>query len=55
MIVVFAAATNLRLLRAWARRTLGTDDLIPLIQPSVSPAERSGIPKEIRDAGPPVS
>ena len=31
MVAVFAAATNLRLLRAWARRTLGNDDLIPLL------------------------
>ncbi len=31
MVAVFAAATNLRLLRAWARRTLGNDDLMPLL------------------------
>jgi hypothetical protein len=31
MIAVFAAATNRRLLRAWARRTLGDDDLLPLL------------------------
>jgi hypothetical protein len=31
MIAVYAACTNLRLLRAWARRTQGDDDLIPLL------------------------
>jgi len=31
MLTVYAAATNLRLLRAWARREYGTDDLLPLL------------------------
>jgi len=31
MLTVYAAATNLRLLRAWARRQYGTDDLLPLL------------------------
>jgi hypothetical protein len=38
MVAVFAAATNLRLIRAWARRTLGNDDLIPLLMTGAKPA-----------------
>ncbi|MGI8986100.1 MAG: hypothetical protein ACR2GM_04805, partial [Nocardioidaceae bacterium] len=37
MVAVFAAATNLRLLRAWARRTLGNDDLMPLLNATPDP------------------
>jgi len=55
MIAVFAAATNLRLLRAWARRTLGNDDLAPLIGPSVRPSGHVGISTETRDTGPPIT
>ena len=31
MLTIYAAATNLRLLRAWSRRQNGTDDLLPLL------------------------
>ncbi len=31
MLTVYAAATNLRLLRTWAGRQYGTDDLLPLL------------------------
>lgn len=55
MIAVFAAATNLRLLRAWARRVLGNEDLIPLIGPSLHPANRVGIVSETQDTGPPIT
>lgn len=54
MVAVFAAATNLRLLRAWARRTLGNDDLIPLLTPiGGAPAEFVEVPAE-HDIGPPA-
>jgi len=53
MIAVFAAATNLRLLRAWARRTHGNDDLMPLLitggQQSIEPEPVAGN----WDTGPP--
>jgi hypothetical protein len=44
MIAVYAAATNLRLLRAWARRTLGNDDLMPVLLPGTVAAPVDGTP-----------
>jgi hypothetical protein len=37
MVAVYAACTNLRLLRAWARRTHGDDDLIPILSSDSRP------------------
>ena len=31
MVAVYATCTNLGLVRAWARRTLGGEDIIPLL------------------------
>ncbi len=54
MIAVFAAATNLRLLRAWARRTLGNDDLMPLLSTAAQPPIDSVEPDpDNRATGPP--
>lgn len=55
MHAVFAAATNLRLRRAWARRTLGNADLIPLLTATAGqPAESLAIPAE-HGNGPPAA
>jgi len=53
MVAVFAAATNLRLLRAWARRTLGNDDLMPLLTTSVHPPIMAEPVTGNWDTGPP--
>jgi Transposase len=55
MVAVFAAATNLRLLRAWAKRTLGSDDLIPLLGAETQPSTDGGTPHTDRaGTGPPA-
>jgi len=54
MLTVFAAATNLRLLRAWARRTLGNDDLLPLLTTSAQQSiENLELAPSNWDTGPP--
>ena len=53
MVAVFAAATNLRLMRAWARRTLGNDDLIPLLTTSAQPPMTAEPVTGNRDTCPP--
>ena len=55
MIAVFAAATNLRLLRAWAKRTYGTDDLIPRLTTTPdSHNDLAGFRSDVRTTGPPT-
>ena len=53
MVAVFAAATNLRLLRAWARRTLRSDDLLPLLTTSAQSIENLELPPSNWATGPP--
>jgi hypothetical protein len=53
MVAVFAAATNLRLLRAWARRTLGNDDLLPLLTTGAHLPITTEPVTSNRDTGPP--
>jgi len=54
MVAVFAAATNLRLLRAWARRTLGNDDLLPLLTTTAQQSiENLELAPSNRATGPP--
>lgn len=54
MVAVFAAATNLRLLRAWARRTLGNDDLMPLLATGAQPSTGAEPVPGNWDTGPPL-
>ncbi len=54
MVAVFAAATNLRLLRAWARRTLGNDDLMPLLATGAKPSTGAEPVPGNWDTGPPL-
>lgn len=56
MLGIYAAATNLRLLRAWAGRALGNDDLTPLLKSESPdrPEERDRRPAgETPGTGPP--
>ncbi|MDQ3416052.1 MAG: hypothetical protein M3474_02920, partial [Actinomycetota bacterium] len=54
MVAVFAVATNLRLLRAWARRTLGSDDLLPLLTTTAQQSiENLELAPSNRATGPP--
>jgi hypothetical protein len=54
MVAIFAAATNLRLLRAWARRTRGNDDLMPLLTATAQSRPDGGTPQTNHTAtGPP--
>jgi hypothetical protein len=51
---VYAACTNLRLLRAWARRILGDDDLIPILSSVSRPGAGPRRPaSDDPDTGPP--
>ena len=58
MLSIYAAATNLRLLRSWAGRTLGNDDLTPLLStPPFDKAEahHPGATAEAAGTGPPIT
>ena len=56
MIATYAAATNLRLLRAWARRTLGSEDLIPVLISTPQPeSEPPGAKLDVFTTGPPTA